>query len=91
MVYGRLTEKGSGEPLAGVTVVVDEDLPEDDPNRQNYEPGLTDADGCYAFVARRTGAITIVAYYADLKTRVPIDRKPGVPVAVDIQMSTMGE
>jgi hypothetical protein len=87
VIYGRLTDTMTHEPVVGSTIVVEEDLPESDTLRQQYEPGLTDADGCYAFVVKRTGRLTVIAYYADLTKRVTVDRSPNGPTAVDLEMS----
>lgn len=84
VIYGTVTDARTHAPLVGATVVVDEELPDTDEARQAYEPGLTNADGCYALIANRTGKITIVAYYADRAQRTIVEHTTSKPLQVDL-------
>ena len=88
-VQGVVTDKASGEPLAGVTVVATSTA------LQGTASAITEADGTYKITNLPPGTYVVTFYYADItvkRTNVPVSVSKTTPAYVKIdQNQAQGE
>ncbi|HEU5061463.1 MAG TPA: TonB-dependent receptor [Kofleriaceae bacterium] len=88
-VHGVVTDKATGEPLAGVTVVATSTA------LQGTASAITEADGTYKITNLPPGTYVVTFYYADItvkRTNVPVSVSKVTPAFVKIdQNQAQGE